>query len=175
MNQKYLQILSVSLISVFGIFIIWIYSAAPKNLEEVSQKAQTTLETVTTKAQVITNTYEVDPQRFNEGLRSFREDNFILARDLFSRADPESRDAATQFYIAYSFYRQGWGRVSSDDELFSKGLEQINRVILLDRNFKSDDQDLQIKTPVELRNEFEEGLRITPGDFNPLKVLGERK
>lgn len=175
MNEKYLQILSVATILMFGSFVIWIYWAAPKNLEEVSSKAQTTLENVTSKAQVFTNTYEIDKAKFAEGLSAFRQDNFILARDLFIRSDPEKRDANVQFYIAYSFYRQGWGRVSNDDELFTKGLEQINRVIALDKNFKSDDQNLQIKTPIELKNEFEEGLRVTAGDFNPLKVLNERK
>ncbi len=155
--------------------MIWIYWAAPKNLGEVSTKAQSTIEDVTNKAQVLTNTYEVDKPKFDEGLQAFRQDNFILARDLFSRADPESRDVNTQFYIAYSYYRQGFGRLSNDDELFASGLTQIDRVIILDRDFKSSDQDLQIKTPIELKNEFEEGLRVTADDFNPFKVLRERK
>jgi hypothetical protein len=175
MNEKYLQIFSIAMISIFGIFIIWIYWAAPKNLEEVSSKAQKTIENVTTKAQVVTNTYEVDEVKYQEGLQAFRSDNFVLARDLFSRADPENRDANVQFYIAYSFYRQGFGRISNDDELFAKGLEQINRVIMLDKDFKYTDENLQIKTPIELKNEFEEGLRVTASDFNPLKVLRERK
>ncbi len=175
MKVKYLQIFSIALIAVFGFFIIWLYWAAPKNLEEVSVKAQTTLENVTTKAQVITNTYEVDKAKFDEGLQAFRADNFILARDLFQRADPERRDAETQFYIAYSFYRQGFGRISNDDELFTKGLEEVNRVVALNKDFKSDDENLQIKTPIELKNEFEEGLKITASDFNPFKVLRERK
>jgi hypothetical protein len=54
-------------------------------------------------------------------------------------------------------------------------LEQTNRVIALDKNFKSDDANLQLKTPIELKDEFEEGLQVTAGDFNPLKVLRERK
>ena len=175
MKDKYLQILSIALTAVFGFFIVWLYWAAPKNLEEVSVKAQTTFENVTTKAQVITNTYEVDAAKFNEGLQAFRADNFILARDLFQRADPERRDAKTQFYISYSFYRQGFGKISNDDELFRQGLEEVNRVIALDKDFKSDDADLQLKNPIELKNEFEEGLRITASDFNPFKILRERK
>ena len=175
MKDKYLQILSIALTAVFGFFIVWLYWAAPKNLEEVSVKAQTTFENVTTKAQVITNTYEVDAAKFNEGLQAFRADNFILARDLFQRADPERRDAKTQFYISYSFYRQGFGKISNDDELFRQGLEEVNRVIALDKDFKSDDADLQLKNPIELKNEFEEGLKITASDFNPFKILRERK
>jgi len=154
---------------------LWLYSVEPKSLEEVPAKAQTTIENVTTKTQVAIGTYEIDRAKFNEGLSAFRQDNFLVARDNFGRADTERRDAKTQFYIAYSFYRQGFGRISNDDALFKQGLEQINRVIALDGNFKSDDANLQIKTPVELKNEFEEGLKLTAGDFNPLKIMRERK
>lgn len=175
MKEKYLQVFGIVLTAVYGLFVAWIYVAAPKSLEELPAKAQQTIERATTTAQVITNTYEIDQAKFNEGLTAFRADNFIVARDNFEKADTEKRDAKTQFYIAYSFYRQGWGRVSNDDELFKKGLEQMKRVDLLDKNFKSDDANLQLKTPVELKNEFEEGLKITASDFNPLKLVRERK
>ena len=48
-----------------------------------------------------------------------------------SRADPAGRDALTQFYIAYTYYRQGWGRVYNDDALFKNGLEAVDRAIAL--------------------------------------------
>lgn len=175
MKEKYLQIFGIALTVFYGLFVAWIYIAEPKTLTELPTKAQETIEKATTTAQVITNTYEVDQTNFNEGLTAFRNDNFIVARDNFAKADTESRDAKTQYYIAYSFYRQGFGKVSNDPELFKKGLEQINKVIILDKNFKSDDVNLQLKTPVELKNEFEEGLKVTPSDFNPLKVFRERK
>ena len=175
MKEKYLQVFGIVLTAVYGLFVAWIYVAAPKSLEELPAKAQETIEKATTTAQVITNTYEIDAAKFNDGLTAFRADNFLAARDSFEKADPERRDAKTQFYIAYSFYRQGWGRVSNDDELFKKGLEQLNRVALLDKNFRSDDANLQMKTPVELKNEFEEGLKVTANDFNPLKLVRERK
>ncbi len=175
MNEKHIHILSIFLTVFYTFFIVWLYSVEPKFLEELPTKAQTTIENVTTKTQVAIGTYAVDEAKFNEGLKAFRQDNFIAARDNFERADTEKRDAKTQFYIAYSFYRQGFGKLSSDDELFTKGLEQTNRVVALDKNFKSDDANLQLKTPAELKNEFEEGLRVTASDFNPLKVLRERK
>ena len=175
MKEKHIQTLGIVLAAVYAVFIAWLYWVEPKSLEEVPAKAQTTIENVTTKTQVAIGTYEVDQTKFNEGLSAFRQDNFIVARDNFGRADVEKRDARTQFYIAYSFYRQGFGRVSNDDALFKLGLEQTNRVIALDRNFKSDDANLQLKTPVELKNEFEEGLKVTTSDFNPFKVLRERK
>ena len=175
MKEKYLQILSLLLVVFYGGFIAWLYWAEPTSLEDVTVKAKETIETATTKSEVIIGTYEVDAEKFNQGLQAFRQDNFILARDLFSRADPERRDAKTQFYIAYSFYRQGWGRVTNDDALFRQGLEQTGRVIGLDKDFRSDDANLQLRNPVELKNELEEGLKVTADDFNPLKVFRERK
>jgi hypothetical protein len=124
---------------------------------------------------VITGTYEIDQAKFNEGLAAFRQNNFILARDAFTKADPERRDAKTQLYIAYSFYRQGWGRVSSDDALFKQALESLERVNFIDKDFRSDDPDLKLRTPAELKHELEEGLRVTADDFNPLRVLRERQ
>jgi hypothetical protein len=108
-------------------------------------------------------------------LQAFRRDDFVAARDAFERADPERRDARTQFYIAYSFYRQGWGRLSNDDALFKQALEAADRAALLDRNFRSDDANLQLRTPAELRSEVQEGLEVTVDDFNPLRLAGERK
>jgi hypothetical protein len=175
MKEKYLQIFSLLIVVFYGAFIAWLYWAEPTSLEDVTVKAKETIETATTKSEVIIGTYKVDAEKFNQGLEAFRQDNFILARDLFSRADPEKRDAKTQFYIAYSFYRQGWGRVSNDDALFRQALEQVSRVIGLDKDFRSDDANLQLKNPVELKNELEEGLKVTADDFNPLKVFRERK
>ncbi len=175
MNEKHIQISGICLASFYAVFVAWLYIAEPKSLDELPAKAQTTIENMTTKTQVAIGTYEIDQAKFNDGLKAFRADNFSVARDALERADPEKRDVKTQFYIAYSFYRQGFGRIANDDALFRQGLAQINRVIALDANFKSDDANLQIKTPVELKNEFEEGLKITAGDFNPFKVLRERK
>lgn len=175
MKTKYLQIFSLLLTIFYSFFIFWLYWAEPKNLEDVSVKAKETIESATTKGEIIIGAYEVDKEKFAQGLQAFRSDNFILARNLFGRADPEKRDPRTQFYIAYSFYRQGWGRVSNDDALFRQGLEQVNRVITLDKDFRASDENLKLQTPVELKNEFEEGLKITVEDFNPFRVFRERK
>lgn len=175
MKEKYIQSLGLALTLVYGFFIVWLYWAEPKNLEEVSTKAKETIENTTTKGQIFIGTYEVDAVKFADGLKAFRADNFVAARAFFENSDPERRDANVQFYIAYSFYRQGFGKLYNDDELFKKGLDQTNRVSLIDKNFKSDDADLKMKTPAELKNEFEEGLKLTAEDFNPLKLTRERK
>ena len=175
MNDRLIQIVGITVTAVYFAFIVFLYAAEPRSLGEVSSKAADTISNAATKGQVIIGTYQVDQEKFNAGLAAFRQDNFVLARELLQKADPEQRDARTQFYIAYSFYRQGWGRVSSDDELFKQGLEAVNRCNALDPNFKSTDQNLKLITPAELRNELEEGLKVTASDFNPLRVFRERK
>lgn len=175
MKEKYIQILGIALVLIYGVFVIFLYAAEPRSLEEIPSKAIETVQNAATKGQVITGTYEIDQAKFNEGLGAFRQNNFIVARDSFAKADPERRDAKTQYYVAYSFYRQGWGRLSNDDALFKQALESLERVNFIDKNFRSDDADLQLRTPAELKNELEEGLRVTADDFNPLKVLRERK
>ena len=164
MNDKYIHILAI-VITLAGLsFIAFLYSTEPRSLAEV-----------TTKGQVVLGTYEINKAEFDQGLAGFRRDAFPDARAAFDRADPERRDANTQFYVAYSYYRQGWGRVSNDDTLFKPGLDAANWLIALDPKFKTSDETLVIKTPAELKNEFEEGLKITPSDFNPMKLLRERK
>ena len=175
MKEKYIQILGIAMMLVYGVFVLFLYAAEPRSLEEISSKAVETVQNAATKGQVITGTYEIDQEKFNEGLTAFRQNNFVLARDAFAKADPERRDARTQFYLAYSFYRQGWCRVTKDDALFKQALESLERVSFIDKDFRSDDADLQLRTPAELKNELEEGLRVTADDFNPLKVFRERK
>ena len=175
MKENHIQLSGLLLSTLFGIFIIFLYAAEPRTLEEISTKAQSAVENTVTKGQVFTGTYEIDQEKFNSGLTAFRTDTFVLARDSFERADPEKRDVNTQFYIAYSYYRQGWSRFSNDDALFKLGLDAVNRVTTLDRDFASKDAGLTLRTPAELRNELEEGLKVTSDDFNPLKIIRERK
>jgi len=87
------------------------------------------------------------------------------------------RDASTQFYIAYSFYRQGWGRLYDDDALFRDGLEAVDRAIALAPNGRLivDDPDLRIHTADELKAELEGGTRVEASDFSPARVFRERK
>ena len=121
--------------------------------------------------------YRVDGQAFADGLGFFRKDQFVEARAAFDRADPAERDARTQFYIAYSYYRQGWGRLYNDDTLFSEGLKRVDLAISLAPagRLVVEDPDLKMRTADELRAELEEGLRRDASDLNPLRVLRERK
>jgi len=175
MNERIIQISGIAVTGAYFLFVVFLYAAQPRSLDEVSRKAATTIQSAATRGQVIIGTYEIDRERFDEGLAAFRREDYVLARDQFEKADPEKRDARTQFYIAYSFYRQGWGRVSNDDELFGRAIEAANRASALEPNFRSTDENLKLRTPAELRNELEEGLKVTPNDFNPLKIFREKK
>ena len=161
MKEKYFQILSITVVAVGLTFIAFLYWSQPRTLAEVA-----------TKGSVAIGTYAVNKAEFDAGISAFKQDQFVAARTAFERADPEKRDPATQFYIAYSYYRQGWGRVSNDDALFKSGLEAVSRI---DASFRSTDADLQMKTPAELKFELEEGLKLTVSDFNPMKLTKERK
>jgi hypothetical protein len=121
--------------------------------------------------------YRIDEQAFADGLQFFRRDQFMEARSAFGRADPAERDARTQFYIAYSYYREGWGRFYSSDALFARGLEAVNKASALAPagRLVVDDPDLQMHTADELKAELERGLRRDLSDLNPLRVFQQRK
>jgi hypothetical protein len=165
MQQKWIQIIGLALSVIYAAAIIWLYATEPRTFREVA-----------TGAQVAAGTYQVDQERFNSALALFRREQFRAARDEWQRADSAQSDPKTQFYIAYSFYREGWGRVYNDQTLFKQGLEAVNRAIALSpTTLTVDDQDLQLHTAAELKAELEQGTERSWGDVNPLKVLRTRK
>jgi hypothetical protein len=164
MRRPYIYLLSIAIVIVGLTMNAFLYTTAPRTLAEVA-----------TKGQVAIGTYQIDKQEFANGLASFRREDYPGARVAMDRADPEKRDATVQFYVAYSYYRQGWGRISNDDALFQSGLVAVNRTIAIDPSFRTNDEGLQMKTAAELKTELEEGLKVTPSDFNPLRIVRERK
>ena len=150
----------------YGGLIVWLYSTQPQTVAEVTGGLSSTI-----------GAYRVDEQASSDALAFFRRDGFAEARMAFERADPAHRDARTQFYIAYSYYRQGWGRVYNDDALFQKGLEAVDRAIALapDNRLLVDDPDLGMHSADELKAELERGVTREASDFNPLKVFRARK
>jgi hypothetical protein len=150
----------------YAAFIIWLYATEPRTFQEV-----------TTGASVAAGTYAVDEALFRAAHELFRREQYRAARDEWLRADPAMRDARTQFYIAYAFYREGWGRVYNDDALYRQGLEAVTRAINLSPEgaLKVDDPELKIHSPAELKIELQRGTESSLGDFNPLKIVRERK
>ncbi len=151
---------------VYAVLIVWIYTRQPATLAQIRGGMSASI-----------GAYQVNSQAFAEGLTFFRADRFVEARAAFQRADPAERDAVTQFYIAYTYYRQGWHRMYSDDELFAEGLKVAEKAVALDPEQKVSVNavGLQLRTPLELRAELEAGLKQEPSDFNPLRLFGDRK
>ena len=152
--------------ALYGAAIVWMYAAQPQTVAEVTGGLTSTI-----------GVYRVDQTAFDDGLAFFRRDQFDEARAALSRADPAGRDPLTQYYIAYSYYRQGWGRVYNDDALFKKGLEAVDRSIALAPNHRLvvDDADIGIRSADELRAELQRGLTRDASDFNPLRLLRPRR
>jgi hypothetical protein len=166
LQSKIIQIAGLGFTIAYAAFIVWLYATEPRSFKEV-----------TTTAEIAAGTYAVNQEKFNSALNFFRREQFRAARLEWQQADPAQRDARTQFYIAYSFYREGWGRVYFDQELFKQGVEAVNRAIDLSSasTLTVDDPDLQMHTAAELKAELEQGLKRNWSDVNPLKVLRTRK
>ncbi|HYN24991.1 MAG TPA: hypothetical protein VES69_08085 [Pyrinomonadaceae bacterium] len=166
MKSKIIQVAGLALTIAYAAFIVWIYATEPRTFKEVA-----------TSAEVAAGTYQVNQEKFNSALDLFRREQFRAARDEWQRADPAQGDARTQFYIAYSFYREGWGRVYYDQQLFKQGLEAVNQAIALasGTSLTVDDPNLHMHTAAELKAELEQGTERSWSDVNPLKVLRTRK
>ena len=151
---------------VYAAVIVWAYESQP----------QTGAEAIGGLAFTV-GAYRIDEQAFQDAIGLFRQEQFAASRAAFDRADPAKRDARTQFYVAYSFYREGWRRFYSDDALFKQGLEAANRAIDLapGQRLVVDDAGLMMHTGEELRSELESGLRTDASDFNPRRVFAPRK
>ncbi|MBA2703597.1 MAG: hypothetical protein H0U60_07075 [Blastocatellia bacterium] len=165
MWQKVVQIIGLVVTVVYALVIVWLYATEPRSFREVANGAQ-----------VAAGTYQVDQAKFDAALALFRREQFRAARDEWQSADPAQSDPKTQFYIAYSFYREGWGRVYYDQDLFKQGLEAVNRAIALaPAPLTVADENLQMLTAAELKAELEQGTERNWGDINPLKVMRQRK
>ena len=162
-----------ALVTAFGVLtsllyaagIAWVYTTQPRTLQEVRAGAQ-----------VAAGVYQVDEARFLVARELFRREQFAAAREEWLRADPAQRDARVAFYIAYSFYRQGWGRFHHDDRLYAQGVQAADRALALSGGtLRVDDPDLGLRTAMDLRAELQRGIEKTWGDLNPMRVMEPRK
>jgi hypothetical protein len=150
----------------YAAMIGWLYARQPQTIAQVTGGLSAAI-----------GSYRIDEQTFADGLAFFRNNQFVEARMAFARADPAEHDARTQFYVAYSYYRQGWGRLHHDDALYRAGLGAVNRAIALAPGGRLvvDDADLRIHTADELKAELEAGIRVDASDLNPMRAFRERK
>jgi hypothetical protein len=165
-QSVYIRVLGLITTACYAAVIGWLYVHQPQSVAEVTGGLAANI-----------GAYQIDQQAFDEGLRLFRNAQFSAARSGFERADPAHRDANTQFYIAYSFYREGWGRIYNDDPLFTRGLDAVNRAIALSPHgvLRVEDADLGIRTADELKAELQAGLTHDVSDLNPMRVFRQRK
>ena len=145
--------------------IVWLYTRQPQTVAEATGAFSASV-----------GAYSVDEQAFADGVAFFRADRFAAARLALRRADPAFQDARTQFYIAYSYYREGWGRFYVNRDLYARGLEAVDRAIAAAPRVRIvvDDGDLQMRSGDELKAELETGLKA-PADLNPLSLARRRR
>lgn len=150
----------------YATLIIWVYVNQPRSIGDLRGGVQSSL-----------GVYQIDREAFDKGVALFHEGKYRDARAAFAAADRDRQDPTVQFYVAYSFYRQGWGRFYHNNALFERGLEAVERAIALspDGQVTVDDSNLVMHSSDELRTELEGGIRRDLSDLNPMRVLKERK
>lgn len=166
MSSALVRVAGLIVTAAYASLIVWTYARQPRTVRQLTGGVAATV-----------GAYKVDPVNFEDGLRFFRNEQFVEARAAFERADPARQDAQTQFYIAYSFYRQGWGHVYKDDALYRQGLEAVDRAIAHAPGGRLvvGDGNLGMHTADELRAELQRGTQHGMSDLNPMKVLEPRK
>jgi glutamine cyclotransferase len=150
----------------YAAFITWVYASQPRTVAQLTGGMAASV-----------GAYEVDRASFDQGLQFFRNEQFEEARAALGRADPARRDATTQFYVAYSYYRQGWGRMYNDDALFAKGLEAVEHAIAIAPGHRLDvpDPSIDMRTADELRAELSRGVTRDAADLDPRRLFRKRK
>ena len=166
MQEPLTRVAGLVLVAGYASLLGWLYATQPRTMTEAIGGVAAGL-----------GAYAIDSQAFADGLAYFRKDQFPEARAAFARADSATRDARTQFYVAYSFYRQGWHRTHRDDDLYQQGLAAVERAIALapEGRLVVDDPNLQMRSADELKAELERGLAASASDLNPLLLFESRK
>lgn len=165
MSPPALRVAGLVLSLVYAAAIVRVYVRQPATLPEVAGSLTSSV-----------GAYRIDQARFDAGLRFFRGDQFVEARDAFAQADPARQDATVQFYIAYAYLRQGWGRVYADDALYKAGLATLThaRGLAPNGSLVVDDPNLRLRSAEEVEAEFQRGLTRELSDLNPARVFRER-
>ena len=163
MRESTVRAAGLVLAILYASIIGWMYARQPETVAQVSGGLAS-----------FVHAYRIDQQAFDDGVRFFHQEQFEASRSAFARADPAQRDPRTQFYIAYSHYRQGWGRIYIDRAQFEAGLAAVDRAIASASGGRVvvDDPQLQMHSADELKAELAMGLAHP---VHPLSVLRGRK
>ena len=165
MPTRTVRILGLVLSLLYAAAIVRVYVRQPGTVPEVAGSLTSAV-----------GAYRVNQERFDVGLQYFRRDRFVEARDAFAQADPARQDPRVQFYVAYTYLREGWGRLYSDDERYREGLAALERARSMapGGTITVDDPQLALRTAEELEAEFRRGLTRELGDLNPMRLTRER-
>lgn len=165
--------MSATTLRIAGLIASLVYAGA---IVRVYVRQPATVPEVAGSLTAAVGAYRIDQERFQAGLEYFRADQFVEARDAFAQADPARQEARVQFYIAYTFLRQGWGRFYADDALYREGLAALRhaRSVAPGGTIAVDDPNLQLQTAEQVEAEFQRGLTRELSDLNPMRVVRER-
>ena len=165
MTPTVIRALGLVLTVAYGTVIVWTYANQPRTVAEMTGGITASV-----------GAYRIDRPSFDDGLRYFHSDKFLEARSAFARADPAKQDATTQFYMAYSFLREGWGRFYNDATLLQQAQATLEHAIEVAPGGRIvvADPNLTLTTSDELRAEIARGLTHDTSDLNPFKVLRRR-
>jgi len=160
-----LRAIGLALSLLYAAAIVRVYMLQPATLPEVTGSLTASV-----------GVYRIDQARFDAGLSYFRGDKFLEARDAFAQADPARQDPKVQFYTAYSYLREGWGRVYNDATLYRAGKTTLDhaREIAPHGTILVEDPALRLHSAEELEAEFDRGLTHGVSDLNPMRLLRER-
>jgi len=166
MRDEWVRGLGLATTAMYAAAIGWLYARQPQTVAEMTGALTASV-----------GVYRVNADAFQRGLDLFRSEQYEAARLAFDRADPARQDPKTQFYTAYSYYRQGWGRVYNDDALLAPGLEAVDRAIAAAPGGRVviDDPDLQMHSGEQLKAELQGSLRHDASAFNPMRLFRQRK
>ncbi len=154
MKDEHVRIVGIVVAAVLIAFIVAVYVNQPQSFSGTLAGIGIT---------------QVDREAFESGRTLFHQSDYVAARLEFTRADRSQSDAKTQFYTAYSYYREGCEFFAQDDELLEQGLEAVERAIAeaSDGDFPVDDPGLDLTTAVALKDEIEAGLHVSVLDIIP--------
>jgi hypothetical protein len=162
----YIRVAGLAASVCYSVAIVWLYMHQPQSIAEVSGSFAASV-----------GVYQIDAKAFEEGRRLFRSGEYAASRSAFERADPAHRDAQTQFYVAYSFYREGWGRMYNDTALMAQAVDALERAISASPAgvVTVDDSDLQLKTSDELKAELQFESTHASAYNSPSRIFRQRK
>jgi hypothetical protein len=164
--RRAIQVAGLVVTILYGSFIVWVYARRPQTLAELK-----------TQASIQASVYHINQQNFDEAIKEFNGADYNSAIGQLKLADPAQQDPPSQYYIAYSYYLLGRGRIFNDEDMFNNAIKAVDRCLDNAPNhiFEIDRSDLEIKNADTLRQKLIDGLKHTMPNLNPLNWFGQKQ